>query len=380
MGISWKPMFCGAAVCLASVLTTASALAQPKAKDTPAAPIADNDSIFIDGKTFTVTLGRAKSDIAAEIEKLGARDLGPGAIVFRSGSKLYLLAAPLLLPSAPSQAGKRFYVDIAPAQVNRITIEYVPPKNPDFQQIYDLLRQRHALETLQQIFAPFRLPEELKITTKECGELNAWYSRETGKPVLTLCYDLLQHFRQALPKEPTPAGITRTDAAAGQFFWLATHEMGHVLFDFYHVPIFGRQEDAADNFAAYIMLQFGKERARRLIGGAAWQFKQYISDYRTKPQVKLQLAAFSSNHGQPEERFYDLLCMAYGADPVTFGDLTQNGYLPATRARTCGYEYHTLVFAFRREITPHIDLQMARQVLDTNWLPKEMQPLQSSRK
>lgn len=376
--IAWKPIVCGAAVCIASALMAASAPAQPK--EAPAAPIADNDSIFIDGKTFTVTPGRAKSGPAAEIEKLGARDLGPGAIVFRSGSKLYLLAAPLLLPSAPSQAGKRVYVDIDTAQPNRITIEYVPPKNSDFQQIYDLLRQRHALETLQQMFAPFRLPEELKITTKECGELNAWYSRETGKPVLTLCYDLLQHFWQALPKEPTPVGITRTDAAAGQFFWLATHEMGHVLFDFYHVPIFGNQEDAADNFAAYIMLQFGKERARRLIGGAAWQFKEYISDYRTKPQVKLRLAAFSSNHGQPEQRFYNLMCMAYGADPVTFGDLTQNGYLPATRASTCGYEYNTFVFAFHREITPHIDLQMARRVLDTNWLPKEVHPLRNSQK
>lgn len=378
MSISLKPIVCGAAICLASMLTTASAPAQPKGA--PAATIADNDSIFIDGKTFTVTPGRAKSDVATEIEKLGARDLGPGAIVFRSGSKLYLLAAPLLLPSTPSEAGERVFVDTGTEQVNRITIEYLPPKNPDFTQIYDLLRQRHALETLQQMFAPFRLPEELKITTKECGEPNAWYSRETGKPVLTLCYDLLQQFWQGLPKEPTPAGITRTDAAAGQFFWLATHEMGHVLFDFYHVPIFGHQEDAADNFAAYIMLQFGKERARRLIGGAAWQFKEYISDYRTKPQVKLQLAAFSSNHGQPEERFFNLMCMAYGADPVTFGDLTRNGYLPSARASTCGYEYNTLVFAFHREITPHIDLQMARRVLDTHWLPKEAPPLQSSQK
>jgi len=377
-GIQWKLIVCGGVI--ACLLSAFANLRVAQSQNAPSATIADNDSIFIDGKAFTVIPGRAKGNVGAPIETLGARDLGPGAIVFRSGQKLYLVAAPLLIPGAPNQPGRRVHVYTDIDQPNRITIEYVPPKNPDFQQIYKLLRQRHALETLQQMFAPFRLPEELKITVKECGELNAWYSRETGKPVLTLCYDLLQHFWQALPKDPTPAGITRTDAAAGQFFWLATHEMGHALFDFYHVPILGHQEDAADNVAAYIMLQFGKERARRLIGGAAWQFKEYISDYRTKPQVKLQLGAFASNHGQPEERFYNLMCMAYGADPATFGDLTQDGYLPPARAPTCNYEYHTFVYAFHREITPHIDLQLARLVLDTNWLPKETPSLRSSQK
>src|SRR6516162_6765143 len=33
------------------------------------------------------------------------------------------------------------------------------------------------------------------------------------------------------------------------------------------MPIFGSAEDAADNFATYIILQFGKNQARRLIVG-----------------------------------------------------------------------------------------------------------------
>ena len=52
------------------------------------------------------------------------------------------------------------------------------------------------------------------------------------------------------------------------------------MFDIFGVPVMGHEEDAADNFASYIMLQFGKERARRLIGGAAWAYKAYISDYQ----------------------------------------------------------------------------------------------------
>jgi hypothetical protein len=50
--------------------------------------------------------------------------------------------------------------------------------------------------------------------------------------------------------------------------------------------------------------------------------------------VVVPLEAFSEVHGAPMQRFYNLLCMAYGADRETFGDLVTNGYLPQARAPT----------------------------------------------
>src|SRR5215475_7745477 len=55
--------------------------------------IANNDSIYIDGNTFKVSPGKAKGDPSAQIKKTGARELGPGAIVFRSADKLYIMDA-----------------------------------------------------------------------------------------------------------------------------------------------------------------------------------------------------------------------------------------------------------------------------------------------
>jgi len=337
----------GAIVGVASVLSN-FAMAQSQ---TP--PIADNDSIYIDGKTFVVTPGRAKGDVSAQIRALGARELGSGAIIFRSGEKLYIVATSVLTPEI--------------GQPNRVRIDYVVPKNPDFQELYGRIREYRALEEMQRILSPFRLPEELTIRTAECGVMNAWYSREESKPTVTMCYELLQHISQTLPNKTTPEGFTAKDAAVGQFFWLITHEVGHAMFDFFNVPLFGREEDAADNFAAYIMLQFGKEQARRLVAGGAWAWREYIADYRTNPVIQEQLAGFASNHGQPQERFYNLMCMAFGADPVTFANLTQDGYLPPNRSPTCKHEFYTLSYAFHHEISPHIDQQMARQVLNTNW-------------
>jgi hypothetical protein len=101
----------GAIVGIASMVSN---LAMAQSQPLPPAVIADNDSIYIDGKTFSITPGRAKGDTSAQIEALGARDLGPGAIIFRSGEKLYIVAAPVLVPGARNQAGQNVYAPVKP--------------------------------------------------------------------------------------------------------------------------------------------------------------------------------------------------------------------------------------------------------------------------
>jgi hypothetical protein len=256
-------------------------------------------------------------------------------------------------------------------QPNRIAIEYQPTTKPEFQDVYKMLQDQRVLEKLQDLFSPFLLPEVLTFRTKDCGMVNAWYVREDAKPVVTLCYDLLNHIMQTLPKEPSPEGVTELDARMGQFFWFASHEAGHAMFDIFDAPIWGHEEDAADGFAAFILLCFGKDQAKRLIQGAAWQWKDYMSDYRSNRQVQIRLAGFSSNHGQPEQRFYDLMCMAYGGEPVVFASLTNDGYLPPTRAPSCQYEYRTLTYAFRKDMNPHLDNDLVKKVWRMQWLPDQ---------
>jgi hypothetical protein len=67
--------------------------------------LANNEGIFVDGKTFTIARGKAKGDPAAQIAKLGAKEVGPGAIIFRYGDKLYMVEG---TPEAAPQAMKNF--------------------------------------------------------------------------------------------------------------------------------------------------------------------------------------------------------------------------------------------------------------------------------
>jgi hypothetical protein len=85
--------------------------------------IANNDSVYIDATTFKVAPGKAKGDLAAQINKLGARELGAGAIIFRASDKLYIMepgASPKLVTYDPARPdaydpgdARRFAVDPA---------------------------------------------------------------------------------------------------------------------------------------------------------------------------------------------------------------------------------------------------------------------------
>jgi Putative metallopeptidase len=250
----------------------------------------------------------------------------------------------------------------ADPQPRRILAEYVQPTNPAHQHLYERVKERRVLEKLQEIFSPFRLPVHLTFKTVGCdGKSNAWYQH----PTITLCYEYLDDILKSVPKETTPAGLTPMDALDGQFFYVVAHEFGHAVFDLLDIPSFGRSEDVADQFSTYIMLQFGKDEARRLVSGAAYSYRNFVQS--SASIVPLQ--AYSDLHGLPAQRFFNLLCMAYGADPILFADVVEKKYLPKERAADCNREYHQVAYAFQQLLLPHVDRDLARQVMDKTWLP-----------
>jgi hypothetical protein len=68
-----------------TVATFATAHAQQTALTIP-----DNDSVYIDAKSFQVVPGKGKGNAETQIKDLAARELGPAAIIIRSGNKLYI--------------------------------------------------------------------------------------------------------------------------------------------------------------------------------------------------------------------------------------------------------------------------------------------------
>ena len=70
------------------LMSTVSTITVAQAQD--ALSVGNNESIFVDGKSLKIIRGKAKGDVLAELKKLNAREIGPGALIIRSGDKLYI--------------------------------------------------------------------------------------------------------------------------------------------------------------------------------------------------------------------------------------------------------------------------------------------------
>lgn len=257
--------------------------------------------------------------------------------------------------------------EMKPKQVD---IQYVEPKDAALRPVFEQIRKARALEKIQTLLAPLRLPRRLLIKTEGCdGVSNAWYEEDA----ITVCYEYLDDIWKNVPAEQS-AEIAPVDALLGPLVDVFLHEVGHAVFDYWKTPLLGREEDAADQFSTFIMLQLGKDEARRLILGNAYQYK---GDVRS-PVVVQSMRKFSDVHGTPSQRYYNVLCLAYGADPVLFGDFVASGKLPKDRAEGCEFEYQQVANAFERLVVPNIDPEL-RQELHKTWLPPvDTQPARRS--
>jgi hypothetical protein len=241
---------------------------------------------------------------------------------------------------------------------DQIRVSYGPPKNAANETIYQLIKGRQVVERLKEFLSPLRLPRVLQLKVEECdGEISAWYSNDA----VTVCYEYLYDILQHAPEQTTPNGVTRMDATVGLVLDVFLHEVGHAVFDYNEVPILGREEDAADQFSAYILLNFDKSDARRLIAGVAYGYARDASVPSKKKNP------FADEHGFPMQRFYNVLCLAYGADAELFAQVVADGHLPKERAEGCEDEYAQVKWAMSILVDPFIDQVLAKRVRSKRW-------------
>lgn len=239
-----------------------------------------------------------------------------------------------------------------------IVIEYLEPTSPDRRSFRDFLKDNRVLESARDMLAIVRWPRPLRLEMKGCeGVSNASYE----DAIITVCYEYLDDIWRAANSPRRPAVISREDAVAGPTLDVFLHEAAHAVFDLLKIPIFGREEDAADQLAAYYVLQLPSDRKRRLILGSAYAYgsELKVRHARDLKRPRLKVArhiTFADVHGSPAQRLYNLLCLAYGSDKVLFADLVTEGFLPSERAEGCEEEYRQIDYAYRTLVAPHVEI------------------------
>lgn len=248
-----------------------------------------------------------------------------------------------LMPGLYLQAGHAQTTHAPEPTGDDVTITYDAPISDAHQPIYAALQEERVLERVAEYIRDLRLPSPLHLRTAGCsGQVEAWYMSETRS--ITICYEYIDHLdrvRRNLPPQAVAIGLTPEQAIVGPFLEVVAHEIAHALFDILKVPILGREEDAADQVAAYTLLHLGKDQAWVAIAGTA---VMYAAEVQTEQPQERNLAGV---HSLPEQRLYNLLCLAYGFDSKTFAPVLDMGLLPRERAPSCEGEYRQVDHAVR---------------------------------
>ena len=253
-----------------------------------------------------------------------------------------------------------------------VVVDYIEPRKPvdpkdksyaddsaaydRMMKIYDRYKKRQVLEEFSAFLSPLRLPHTLRVRLVQCNTVNAFYNDLEWS--INICYEWIDETEGDAPKDVSPEGITRQEAIVGGFVGVLLHEAGHAVNDIFNIPVLGREEDAADQMAGFLMLQFGKGVARTAMMGTAYTWLTFSRTDR---------AVYWDVHSTPAQRFYNFLCIAYGAEPEVFKDLVDR-FMNKDRVANCKHEYEQVRNAFVKTMLPHIDQDKMKKVQAMQWL------------
>lgn len=283
------------------------------------------------------------------------------ALILR-GAKLAKLAAFIGIAGVALSAAQPISMEAAPAaKPKRIRIVYEPPKNPAHQPIYEAMMERKVLERFQTFFSMLRLPKPVLIKFAGCdGSVNASYDSESAS--ITFCYENLDYIQQNAPKTKTTEGVEPDDVVRGTIIAIFLHEMGHALFDLLNIPVLGREEDAADHVATYVLLNLDKGDARKVILAVLYGVELRARDEKPTREH------YADVHSLTAQRLFNVMCLAYGSDQESFAELVDKDHLPKERAEGCWAEYDQVTHAVSTLIRPHVDPVRRKDALAQKWL------------
>lgn len=215
---------------------------------------------------------------------------------------------------------------------------YFPPQASNEAQIATELRNGQVLEKIAQLLnLAIEIPRDVLLIGKSCGQSNAFYSPQSKE--ISVCYELMTanatKLAQKLRTRASSQDIGRI--LASELIFIVLHEAGHSVVDLYRLPVLGRQEDAADQFAAYVLLSLNQEQILK----NALLFFEY-----NKPGIVAKVlnsrAIYSDEHSLSEQRLANLVCWGFGKSPEQFSDAAIAFRISQHRLQRCANEYATM--------------------------------------
>lgn len=206
--------------------------------------------------------------------------------------------------------------------------------------------QELLFEVVDELNDYLAIPAVVPIVFIDCGQANAYYDPE--QVAIFICHEMIAKSFQVYAN----LGLTEDElslAIGNNTFSIMLHEIGHALVDILELPITGREEDAVDQFSVVSLLEFDDLGHEALI-----DFAGFWGGLAAETETSLAELPFYDEHSLSSQRFYDILCLAYGSDPTNLAFLVEEGLLPEQRAVRCADEFDKILNAWEILLDPYV--------------------------
>jgi Putative metallopeptidase len=230
----------------------------------------------------------------------------------------------------------------------RMKVVYEETKDPFSAVLIEQYKQSKLFEKIGDLVtSEINLPQDITVLLTDCGEGNAAYIREHR--TIVICNELTKENYQLLLKnsDGEEAALKAAIFASVFFFY---HETAHMLIDRLNLPVVGKEEDIADQFSGFFLLSNDSSSDKTISGEMILSAARLFALESTTPSNR----EYQDEHGLNQQRFYNLVCLLYGANPAKYGDLVSKLDYSESRLSRCQSEVGPIMSAWQRLLQPYL--------------------------
>ncbi len=151
-------------------------------------------------------------------------------------------------------------------------------------------------------------------------------------------------FAQAEQKDRT------NDFVFNNSLFILYHEIGHLLISELDIPVLGREENVADNFATLELLKIESDEANNILIDSAngW----FLSSIDQNDDI-VSREAFYSEHSLDVQRAFQIVCLMVGKDREVFKQVAVKVGIDELRQESCYYDYILAQESWEKVLKPH---------------------------
>ena len=192
----------------------------------------------------------------------------------------------------------------------------------------------------------FRIPYDVEVAARECDGINAFYDDDARQ--IVICYELIddlfeKYYESEGDFDEKYAGIYAYNVLDFIFF----HEAGHALIDIYELSVTEPEENAVDQFAALMLSYVADEHGSYGVDQNTlyymevwfWIEREYQAVVSSEGGKDTQ---YQNRHSLDIQRFYNIACYSYGANPEYNQYLIDGELLPEDRTAGCEEEHQQI--------------------------------------